>query len=120
MQKTPDLSKEFYPQPKVYKAKKQPKGLKSGGKKTDEWAQARKELKKVFEEKGVTTCELNYSKCWRKSALGFAHIAKRRELGIDEMKSVVLACNPCHEIIERKPHEEMRKIISDIITARGW
>lgn len=117
---TPDLSAFSGSLPKIYKAKKTPKPLKKTSKKVDEWTTARGELKKLFEANGTIACELNYPKCWKKNALGFAHIAKRRELGIGELKSVILACNSCHQIIEQKPHAEMRKIIGDIIENRGW
>lgn len=120
MLKTPNLANEFHPQPKVYKAKKPKKGLKQTGAKTDEWEQARKELKKTFEANETTACELKLDGCWKKNALGFAHIDKRRNLTPDELHSVVLACNPCHEKVERLPHLEMRKILTKIIENRGW
>lgn len=120
MLKTPDLSSEFHPQPKVYKAKKTPKPLNKKGAKTLEWEAARAELKQIFKSHGVTTCELKYPKCWRNTALGFAHVAKRRELGPDEIMSVVLACNSCHLVVENKPHVEMRSILEKIIKERSW
>jgi hypothetical protein len=117
---TPDLSGFSGAIPKEFKAKKPKKGIKQIGKKTDEWEQARKELKKVFEANGVMSCELHLDGCWNKNALGFAHIDKRRNLSPDELNSVVLACNPCHEKVERLPHLEMREVLTKIIDSRGW
>lgn len=116
---TPDLSAEFHPQPKTFKSKK-PKAVLKAGKKTLEWDAARKELKKLFESKGITSCELKLDNCWRKNALTFAHIDKRQNLSPDEIYSVALACQSCHEKIERLPHEKMRKMITRIIEKRGW
>ena len=74
--------------------------------KEKEWAKARKKLKVIYEEKGITTCELRFKgKCWRNNALSFAHRHKRKwyldhpEL-LGEFKQTVLACIPCHDIIE--------------------
>lgn len=120
MKTTPDLTNEFYPQPKVYKAKKQPKGLKRVGKKTEEWDTARSELKKLFEANGTTICELNYPKCWKKNALGFAHADKRRFLSVEDLHTVILCCNSCHAIIEAMPRGKMQLIVNKIIKERGW
>lgn len=116
---TPDLSGFAGSNPKTFKAKKAKKGL-GAGKKTDEWEQARKELKKVFEANETTSCELKLSGCWDKNALTFAHIDKRRNLSPDELYAVVLACTPCHQKVEAMPHEEMRKMLTKIIKGRGW
>jgi len=120
MLQTPDLSKEYHPQPKpLKKAKKPNKGLRPG-KKTNEWDEARRELKKIFEVNEQTTCELRLTGCWKKNALTFAHIDKRQNLTPDEIMSVCLLCTPCHEKVERMPRLEMRKILSDIIRSRNW
>lgn len=119
MLETPDLSQEFHPVPKVYKSKKPPKPLKAGAK-TNEWEEARKELKKLFEANEVTSCELKLQGCWKKNALTFAHIDKRRNLTPNEITAVVLLCTPCHQKVEAMPHLEMRKLLSSIIASRGW
>jgi len=62
-------------------------------------------LKKIYEEKGVTTCELRLPGCLNYMYLGFAHRHKRRwyklkpEL-LDDYNQTVLACVKCHERIE--------------------
>lgn len=73
--------------------------------KEKEWAKARKKLKVIYEEKGITKCELRFGCCWKNNALSFAHRHKRNwyldkpEL-LGEFKQTVLACIPCHDIIE--------------------
>lgn len=73
--------------------------------KEKEWAKARKKLKVIYEEKGITTCELGLECCWVNNALGFAHRHKRKwyldhpEL-LGEFNQTILACNSCHDIIE--------------------
>ena len=73
--------------------------------KTQEWAKARKKLKVIYEDKEITNCELRFKGCWVNNALSFAHRHKRKwyldhpEL-LGEFKQTVLACIPCHDIIE--------------------
>lgn len=114
---TPDLTNEFHPMPKTFKAKKESKPL-GAGKKTKEWGSAREDLKKIFAENGITQCELNYDDCWINNALSFAHAKKRRHLTKDDLKLVVLACQPCHAIIEELPESEMEKVVMNIIERR--
>ena len=89
------------------------------GKKTIIWSKYRAELKKEFEEKGVVTCEVNHSGCWRDNALSFSHGDKRRFLTDDELRNlVVVACIPCHQWLEALPRTELRAITNRIIRRR--
>lgn len=123
MNETPDLTNEFHPVPKVFKAKKEKKGLNPIGKKGANWNDARAQLIILFEKNGITECEIKYKGCWKDNALGFAHVDKRRFLSQEDVRSpnkVVLACNPCHQIVEQESREEMRKELDKIIAAREW
>lgn len=68
--------------------------------------QANKRLRKIFEEKGITSCEVRYPGCLGNQFLQFAHKHKRvwyrdkPEL-LSDFNEVVLACQSCHAIIER-------------------
>ncbi len=119
---TPDLSKSFNPVPKTYKAKKQPKPLKPG-KKVVAWNMARENLKDIFREWGITTCEIQFNFCKKNDFLTFAHVDKRRNLTDEEVKSpekVVLACQPCHEHVEYKmDRKEARELLERIIARRN-
>lgn len=86
------------------------------GKKTKAWEQARKELKDEFFKKGITTCELRMPGCWFNNALSFAHTRKRRNM--DDIKRVVLACIPCHQIVEAWPESKMEEYLENIIKNR--
>lgn len=101
------------------KKTKTPKKL-GAGKKTKASDSAREKLKKIFFDRGVTSCELKYAGCWRDNALGFAHLDKRRYLEEKDLMEVVLACNPCHQVIEVQSREEMRKELEEVIKKRGW
>lgn len=114
---TPDLSKEFHPQPKVYKAKKEPKKLQPVGKKTKAWNDVRAELKIKFQRAGIMSCEIKRpSICWKNNALTFAHPDKRINIAPEDLHIVVLACTPCHQWIE--PKKDMEEIIERTIKAR--
>lgn len=88
------------------------------GKKTKAWERSRQKLKKEFLEKGITTCEIRMYGCFNDNFLGFAHIDKRRFLTDEELMKVVLACQPCHDIVERWPREKMREFLENIIKNR--
>lgn len=65
----------------------------------------RKNLKIEYQEKGIITCELKLAGCWKDNALSFAHKDKRwkyirRPLELWTFKETILACVPCHQIIE--------------------
>lgn len=113
-----DLSQEFYPQPKPLAKVKMPKAMKKEGKKTKSWTEKRNELKEEFAKMGITTCEARLSMCWKNTALGFAHKAKRRKLTIDDLKDVALLCSPCHDEIEYLPAKDMEAFIQNIIDTR--
>ena len=113
-----DLSQEFHPCPKVYKAEKAPKRLNPIGKKTQDSLDNVAERKKEFEAVGIIECEAELKPCWKNNALGFAHGKKRRKLTKAELKKVILICNPCHAVIEIWKPEEMEKFVNDIIKKR--
>jgi hypothetical protein len=126
-----DLSKEFHPQPKVYKSKKEPKPIAKIGKKGQESLDNVAERKKEFEAVGITTCEISaYPKtkwvfenvCWHNNALSFAHGKKRKKLTKEELKKVILGCVPCHTIIEyeceKKTGLTMEQFVDAVIAAR--
>lgn len=94
--------------------------IKRRGKKTAEWDRVRAEIKKKFEAHGVTTCELRGSQCWNRGWLSFAHSKKRRLMQGTDIWEVALLCTVCHQNIEAKSHEEMARIVREIIANRGW
>jgi hypothetical protein len=62
-------------------------------------------LKKIYEDKGITNCELRFNDCWVNNALSFAHRHKRRwYLGqkklLEDFNQTILACINCHQKIE--------------------
>lgn len=84
------------------------------GKKGREWAQARSNLKEVYLEKGITSCELGLVGCWGDNALGFAHRYKRNDPRCENtFGGTLLACNPCHHKIEydRELSEKMFQLL---------
>lgn len=80
----------IYPVPKPVKSPKLSK--------VQIWNRIRKQLKKDFEEMGITTCELRLDGCTHNRFLGFAHTKKRRD--VTDLRRVVLACQNCHEKVE--------------------
>ena len=86
------------------------------GRRTKAWNKDRANLKKIYEEKGITTCELNFAGCWVNNALSFAHKHKRSfywskpEL-LGTFEETILACIPCHNVIEHNP--ELTKAMFD-------
>ena len=62
-------------------------------------------LKRIYLEKGITSCELRFAGCWGDNALGFAHKHKRswyrgQDHKLSEFDQTILACTPCHQKIE--------------------
>lgn len=116
MKTTPNLANEFYPVPKP--AKRQKKG------KIEKWSDGRAKLKSQFRDYGITECEARLSKCTPKNFLGFAHIKRRNNLTDEEIvdaRFCILACQPCHEMLDFKLSKETsEKIMETIIRARGW
>ena len=84
----------FNPQPKPEKKKKTSK--------QDEWYTVmHNEIIPQFEKWGITVCELNFDGCVKNMYLGFAHTKKRRNITTPEdLRRVVLACQPCHHVVE--------------------
>ena len=69
--------------------------------KTKEWNDARKKLKKIYESKGITSCELRFPYCSGSSFLSFAHRYKRNDPRCEStFKGTLLACISCHQQIE--------------------
>ena len=73
--------------------------------KTANWSKQRAKLKKIYEAKGITSCELGFEGCWRDNALSFAHRHKRYFYSTDpellgEFEQTLLTCNSCHGQIE--------------------
>lgn len=93
--------------------------IRKAGKRTKIWDQTRAKLKVGFERAGITVCELAGLGCWRDNGLGFAHSLKRRNIkdAID-LCEVILACNVCHDAIERLPEEHMARVVRSTIEAR--
>lgn len=99
-----DLSKEYNPYPKPpAKGKKLPHAIKPG-KKVKVWEVARVSLIKLFTTWSITTCEIRLDGiCIKDNFLGFAHTERRRKLSEADVKSpnkVVLACQPCHHVVD--------------------
>lgn len=94
--------------------------MKRAGKRTLAWEYERAKLKKEFEAIGVTSCELRYpGTCWGGYALGFAHSKKRRFITtLSDLRKVVLACNPCHDVLESLPHDLMKVEVETVISTR--
>lgn len=98
----------------------QPRRVLWVGKKTIAWVNARARLKRKFLAAGITSCELQYPDCAGDNFLGFAHGRKRRHLQDGELESlVILACNNCHDRIERMSPEGMLAIVQSTIADRN-
>ncbi len=94
--------------------------IRTVGRKTNEWAVTIQRIKKRFSGLGIERCELGYEGCWRDNALSIAHGKKRRKLGGDELETLtILACIPCHQILEAKPPEAMLAKVRSVISERG-
>lgn len=70
--------------------------------KTEEWYNVmHNEIIPQFEKWGIYSCEINTKQCVKSMYLGFAHTKKRRNITTPEdLRRVVLACQPCHNIVE--------------------
>ena len=75
------------------------------GKITEANTKANRKLKKMFYDKGITSCELRLSGCMGGYFLSYAHRHKRLwyrgqlEL-LSDYNQVLLACQSCHDKIE--------------------
>jgi hypothetical protein len=68
---------------------------------------ANRKLKKMFEEKGITTCELAFPGCLWDYMLGFAHKDRREAYRgnlarLGAFEEVLLSCVHCHEILDNR------------------
>jgi phage terminase large subunit GpA-like protein len=85
------------------------------GKKVKAWDDTRRKLKREFFKNGIVRCEM----CGSSEMLSFAHRRKRRFITDEkELATVALLCLRHHDEIERKSHEEMYRIITEIIKSR--
>lgn len=90
------------------------------GKKTRAWDKTRATLKKEFMRLGVTACELRYEGCKINSFLGFAHSKRRRFINDEEtLREVCLACQNCHQILDRMSHADTEAKVKEIIESRA-
>lgn len=100
------------------------KGMRQLGKRGLEWAKIRIELKEEFRAMGIERCEV----CGSSFNISWGHAVKRRYLRKDapighpeHIKTVVLLCvSPCHESIEKLPHDQMRNRVMQIISERQY
>jgi 5-methylcytosine-specific restriction endonuclease McrA len=97
-----DLSQEFYPCPKVYKAKKEPAPIKKVGKKGKEWIEDRAKLIKeavidgrieLIDEVVVGVCE----DCKKLKPLDPDHRLKRSQGGSNDKENIDWVCRKCHD-----------------------
>lgn len=70
--------------------------IKKLGKKGKAWVKARNRLKKEFQEKGITGCEI----CPSRYLLSFHHRSKRRHDDKHIFKNVILLCANHHHELE--------------------
>lgn len=89
------------------------------GKRGSEWESARRVLKSECLKRGIITCRLRLSRhCTPDNNLGFAHAVKRRKLSKlaevgapHHIGTAVLACNTCHDLLERMSPEMMLETV---------
>lgn len=100
---------------------RQRKAMRRYGKKTLEWDTVRKELKQIFFDNGVTSCELGWPQCYHNNYLTWGHGRKRRFLSGNELKTlVILVCQNCHKTLdEEMTHEEMYDTVIAVIEKRN-
>jgi hypothetical protein len=65
----------------------------------------KEELKLLYFQKGIKTCEINLPECAINWALGFVHKSKRieyvnRPLELWTFKETIFGCTNCHQLIE--------------------
>jgi len=82
------------------------KAIRKVGKRGKINLEANKELKKLFQQKGINRCELHFLGCWGTNALSYVHRHKRRdyygkEKLLTDFLQVLLGCVPCHQILEQ-------------------
>jgi hypothetical protein len=96
------------------------RGINKKGKRVKEWDAVRAELKQECIILRITRCELRLSGCNGDWALGFAHSLKRRNIppGSPLLREACLACNHCHDIIERLPERFMGVFVRTALEMR--
>ena len=62
-------------------------------------------LKRIYLEKEITSCELQFPGCWVNNGLSFAHFKKRihyksRPELLSSFYQTILCCINCHNVIE--------------------
>lgn len=76
------------------------------------WNSARPKIKERFLEAGITTCELRYPGCTHADFRTFAHSLRRNKIQFrEDMEEVVLACQPCHAILDAFPQDVTYEIV---------
>ena len=87
-------------------------------KRVEQWARERTKLKRIYQQKGITTCEVKLEKCMRSFGLSFHHRKKRveyykcpEELG--EFSETLLTCAFCHDCLE-KDKELTKKVFNKL------
>lgn len=93
--------------------------IRHAGKKVRAWSKARRALKVEFMAMGIVSCELRYEGCFVTDGLGFAHHSKRRKFKPEDMTTVILVCNFCHQIIEVLPPLDMFCLVNETIAGRA-
>lgn len=89
------------------------------GPRTREWEKIRRGLKREFDAAGRTWCEMGLLGCMGDDGLGFAHRYKRRHIHtVEELRTVALLCNNCHDICELQGEAKMFKLINSVIEKR--
>lgn len=72
-------------------------------------------------KQGINYCEIRISgTCQGRSFLGWAHPTKSRFITTDkEWRTAAKCCTACHDVIEAKPHAEMKRIVMEAIARRA-
>lgn len=69
--------------------------------KVEKWNKARLVLKRIYKNRGITSCEVMLEGCWKTSALSFAHRYKRNDKRCSHtFEGTILSCVPCHQKLE--------------------
>ncbi len=76
------------------------------GKRVKEWIRERAKLRRIYQKKGITSCEIRLEGCMGVFGLSFAHKHKRvwyydKPGLLGSFEETVRACAYCHTKIER-------------------
>ena len=79
-----------------------------------EWNKTRAKVKREFQRRGVTYCQMCGSRSGGPLGLSFAYRVKGRFIrDLDELKIVALLCTyPCHTKLEHGPKEVMYETVT--------